>query len=336
MKIAFFSHHHFEKEFFERSNEKHGHELTFFSTELNQLTTSLSLGFEGVCCFVSDKIDAKALELLKKNGVRLIALRSAGYNNVDLEAAAALGLTVLRVPAYSPHAVAEYAVGLLLSLNRRIHRAFGRVRDLNFSLEGFVGFDLNQKTVGVIGLGRIGRVFAEIMLGFGCRVIAFDPHVGSSEVDGKIITYVGLEELYQSSDVISLHLPLTPETHHMIAHKELALMKEGAVLVNTGRGALIDTVALIAALKSGHLGGAALDVYEEEEGVFFKDLSDKVLMDDVLARLLTFPNVLITSHQAFLTQEALEKIANVTLQNITDFQNGAELPNEVHAKTHMI
>ena len=335
MKIAFFSSHSFEKEFFIAGNSRHHFDLTFFEPALNQQTAPLAQGFECVCCFVSDQLDDKTLQALKQGGVRVIALRSAGYNNVDLEVSDRLGLTIVRVPAYSPHAVAEHAVGLLLSLNRKIHKAYARVRELNFSLEGLVGFDLFGKTVGVIGTGRIGAVFATIMKGFGCQVIAYDPTPNSSLTDNETVVYVPLEELYKKSDVISLHVPLFPETKHMINATALAQMKRELILLNTGRGELIDSVALIEALKSGNLGGAGLDVYEEEEGIFFKDLSDQVLKDDVLARLLTFPNVLMTSHQAFLTKEALEKIAEVTLQNISDFEAGRKLANQVHAKTHI-
>ena len=335
MKIAFFSTKHFEKEFFISNDQNHRHKITFFETMLNQQTAPLANGFECVCCFVSDQLDLSILQTLKKSGVRLIALRSAGYNNVDLEAAAQLELTIARVPAYSPHAVAEYAAGLLLSLNRKIHKAYARVRDQNFSLEGLMGFDLFGKTIGVIGTGRIGAVFAKIMNGFGCHVIAYDPKQDPALVDQRILTYVSLEELYQQADVISLHVPLFPSTKHMINAAALEHVKKNLILLNTGRGELIDSLALIDALKEGRISGAGLDVYEEEEGIFFKDLSDQVLKDDVLARLMIFPNVLITSHQAFLTREALEKIAAVTLQNISDFESGHELINQVHAKTHL-
>lgn len=335
MRVAFFSTHQFEKQFFLSCNSNYCFEITFFESVLNPQTAPLAKGFECVCCFVSDQLNDSTLQSLKDNGVRLIALRSAGYNNVDLVAADRLELTVVRVPAYSPHAVAEHAVGLLLSLNRKIHRAYARVREWNFSLEGLVGFDLAGKTVGVVGTGRIGSVFATIMKGFGCRVIAYDPVPDRSLEKSGVATYVSIQELFEKSDVISLHLPLFPETSHMINAAAFSQMKQGVILLNTGRGALIDSVALIAALKSGHLGGAGLDVYEEEEGVFFKDLSDQVLKDDVLARLLTFPNVLMTSHQAFLTKEALEKIAAITMQNISDFNAGRESSNRVSARTHI-
>lgn len=336
MKIAFFSTHHFEKEFFVAANSRYRFDVTFFEPALNQQTAPLAKEFECVCCFVSDQLDSQTLQSLKAGGVRLVALRSAGYNNVDLEAADELGITVVRVPAYSPHAVAEHAVGLLLSLNRKIHKAYARVREMNFSLERLMGFDLFGKTVGVIGTGRIGTVFVTIVKGFGCQVLAYDPVPNKDLAQNGIVSYVPLEEIYLKSDIISLHLPLFPDTKHMINSAALAKMKHELILINTGRGELVDSVALIDALKSGQIGGAALDVYEEEEGVFFKDLSDQVLKDDVLARLLSFPNVLMTSHQAFLTKEALEKIAAITLQNIADFADGSKLTNQVRAKTHIV
>jgi D-lactate dehydrogenase len=260
-----------------------------------------------------------------------VALRSAGYNHVDLRAASALGLPVVRVPEYSPYAVAEHAVALLLTLNRKIHRAYNRVREANFSLDGLVGFDLHDKVVGLVGTGRIGRVMATIVRGFGCRLLAMDPQPDPVFAQQLSLRYVSLQELYRESDIVSLHVPLTPSTRHLIDAEALQTMKRGVVLINTGRGALIDTRALIEALKSEHVGAAGLDVYEEEEKVFFRDLSDRVLQDDVLARLLTFPNVLITSHQAFLTREALANIAETTLANIATFERGDPLQNEVRA-----
>lgn len=248
---------------------------------------------------------------------------------MDLDEARRIAIKVVRVPAYSPHAVAEHAVGLLISLNRKIHKAYGRVRELNFSLDGLVGFDLYEKTVGVIGTGKIGAVFTTIMAGFGCRVLANDVSPNSSLKEISRLQYVSLDELYRKSDIISLHVPLTRETRHLINSNSIKKMKNGVILINTGRGALIDAKDLIEALKVGKVGGAALDVYEEEENVFFEDLSGQVLQDDVLARLLTFPNVLITSHQAFLTREALVNIASITVQNISDFENGKDLKNEV-------
>lgn len=336
MKIAFFSAHRFEKNYFIEANQIGGHDIQFYDPALNQLTAPLAQGYDCVCCFVTDSLNKETLQILKNGGVRLIALRSAGYNNVDLEAANAMDLTVVRVPAYSPNAVAEYAVGLLLSLNRKIHKAYIRVHEQNFSLEGLVGFDLYQKTVGVIGAGKIGSVFATIMNGFGCSVLICDPKPNPELISKDFARLVSLDELYKKSDIISLHVPLLPETKHMIDARALAKMKRGVYLLNTGRGALIESHALIETLKSGHLGGAALDVYEEEEGIFFQDLSDQVLQDDLLIRLLSFPNVLLTSHQAFLTREALKKIASVTLQNISDFAAHRSLFNQVHAETHLI
>jgi D-lactate dehydrogenase len=330
-RIALFDTHAFERVAFAAANERHRFDLTFFEPRLTHETAALTAGFDAVCPFVNDRLDAETLAALHANGVRLIALRSAGYNHVDLRVAAALGLPVVRVPEYSPYAVAEHAVALLLALNRKIHRAFNRVREANFSLDGLVGFDLHGKIVGLVGTGRIGRVMATIMRGFGCRVLAADLQPDESFAEQLPLRYVSLPELYRESDIVSLHVPLTPSTYHLIDAEALQTMKRGVVLINTGRGALIDTRALIDALKSEHVGAAGLDVYEEEEGVFFRDLSDRVLQDDVLARLLTFPNVLITSHQAFLTREALANIAETTLANIATFGRGEPLQNEVRA-----
>ncbi len=273
--------------------------------------------------FVNDRLDRACLLALQKGGVRHVALRCAGFNNVDLSAAAELKITITRVPAYSPHAVAEHAVALLLALNRRIHRAHNRVREHNFSLGGLVGFDVHGKTVGIVGTGKIGRIAAQIYCGFGARVVAHDPFPDPKWAEQFHVDYTDLDGLLQNSDIISLHLPLTPETLHLFSAKTFQQLKPGAYLVNTSRGKLIDTTALIQGLKSGRLGGVALDVYEEEEGVFFEDLSDKVLQDDELSRLLTFPNVLITSHQAFLTREALGEIARVTTTNLIQLRSGA-------------
>jgi D-lactate dehydrogenase len=332
MKIAMFDTHQYDRQSFEAANTAFGHQITFLEPRLTRETAALAQSHEAVCPFVNDKVDDQALRTLRDGGTRLIALRSAGYNHVDLAAAARLGLPVVRVPEYSPYAVAEHAVALVLALNRKIHRAYARVREWNFSLDGLVGFDLHGKTVGIVGTGRIGHAAARIFHGFGCRVLAFDLRPDPALTSELGIQYVDLRELYRESDIISLHVPLTPATHHMVDAEALAAMKPGVVLVNTGRGALIDSRALIAALKKGHLCAAGLDVYEEEEGVFFQDLSNRVLQDDVLARLLTFPNVLITSHQAFLTREALANIAQVTLENVTAFERGEPLRNEVRAE----
>ncbi len=331
MKIAFFDTHQFERNIFEKENKSFRHEITFFDNRLTHQTADLAAGYPAICAFVNDQLDTQTLQKLAQGGTRLIALRSAGFNHVDLTSARSLGLTVVRVPEYSPHAVAEHAVALILSLNRRIHRAYNRVREGNFSLNGLVGFDLYQKTVGVIGTGRIGAVLCRIMTGFGCRVLAYDQTEDPALV-ALGVQYVDRNKLIQESDIISLHVPLTPQTHHMIGSKELSMAKPGVMLINTGRGALVDTQALILSLKSGHLGSAGLDVYEEEEGIFFENLSDQILQDDHLARLMTFPNVLMTSHQAFLTEEALGNIAHTTLGNVQDFELGKKIANEVSAK----
>lgn len=326
MKVVLYGMREYEREAFERQAPR-DLELVSLSERLTRFTVDASRGAPAVCCFVGDHVDAEVIERLAANGTRLIALRSAGFDYVDLEAATRAGLQVVRVPEYSPFAVAEHAVALLMALNRKIHRAFNRVRELNFSLEGLVGFDLHGKTVGVIGAGRIGRAFCSIMKGFGCRVLVYDA-VRDPEV-ARLAEYVDLPELFASSDVISLHVPLTKGTHHLMDAQAFAAMKPTAILINTGRGALIDTKALIGALKGGRIGGAALDVYEEEEGVFFRDLSSRGLADDQLARLLTFPNVLVTAHQAFLTREALDGIARVTLENLRAFRDGRPLVNRV-------
>jgi D-lactate dehydrogenase len=324
MIVSVFDTHHFDRAALETENVRHGHELRFFEARLEEKTARLAAGSTGVCAFANDVLDRATLKSLQESGVRLIALRCAGFNQVDLKAAAELGLTVTRVPAYSPYAVAEHAVALLLALNRKLHRAYNRVRESNFSLDGLVGFDLHGKTVGIVGTGKIGAVFARIMAGFGCRLLAFD----AFERTDLPVTYVKAEQLLAESDILSLHVPLLPETHYFLRAETIARMKRGVVIVNTSRGALIETQALLEGLKSGHVGGAALDVYEEEAGVFFHDLSGQVLQDDVLARLISMPNVLITSHQAFLTTEALANIAQTTLENITAFERG-DLPENV-------
>ena len=294
----------------------------FHEFRLSAETAPAAKGAQAVCVFVNDQADRACLEILAALGVKLLALRCAGYNNVDVAAARALGLAVVRVPAYSPHAVAEHAVALLLTLNRKIHRAFNRVRELNFSLSGLVGFDLHGKTIGIIGTGKIGRIAAQIFCGFGSEVLANDPFPAQDWAATRGIHYVDLDVLLAASDVISLHVPLLPETHHLLNAQTLARMTPGVFIVNTSRGKLIDTGALIAALKTGHVGGVALDVYEEEEGIFFEDLSGQVLHDDELSLLLNFPNVLITAHQAFLTGEALREIARVTTANVLQLETG--------------
>lgn len=329
MKVAVFDTHRYDRAALERMNASgFDHDLTFFEPRLTAETAPLARGHAAVCSFVNDRLDARALELLQQAGVSLVALRSAGYNHVDLAAAERLGVAVVRVPEYSPFAVAEHALALVLALNRKIPRAAVRVRDWNFSLDGLVGFDLHGKVVGLVGTGRIGRVAATIFRGFGCRVLGWDLREDEALVAAGVV-YVELPALLSTADIVSLHVPLTPATRHMIDARALAQMKPGAMLINTGRGALIDSLALIGALKTGHLGAAGLDVYEEEEGVFFQDLSNEVLLDDVLARLLTFPNVLVTSHQGFLTREALDNIARTTLENIRAWEQRAPLVNEV-------
>lgn len=330
MRVAVFSTKPYDQHFFSAANQNHHHELHFLEARLTQNTYALAADYPAICAFVNDELDAGVLIRLAKQGVKLIALRSAGFNNVDLTAADELGLTVVRVPAYSPYAVAEHTLGLMLALNRKIHRAYNRVRDGNFNLEGFVGFDLRGKTIGIIGTGKIGRVMMEILKGLGCNLLCHDPY--PNEEARKLGTYVDLPTLFRDSDVISLHCPLTPETYHIINSRALAQMKQGVMIINTSRGALIDTNAIIEAIKTGQVGYLGLDVYEEEDDLFFKDLSGQVIQDDVFSRLLTFPNVLITGHQAFFTQEALHNIADTTLGNITEFEKTGSCQNVVTAE----
>ena len=314
--IAFYDTKSYDREYFERAPEASRLRLQFHEFRLTSETAASVEGAQAVCVFVNDRLDASCLKQLHQSGVRLVALRCAGFNNVDLAAAQALGLAVTRVPAYSPHAVAEHTVGLLLTLNRKIHRAYNRVREHNFSLAGLVGFDIAGKTIGVVGTGKIGKIAAQIFRGFDATVLAFDPAPAPDWARPHGIRYTEFDALLAASDVVSLHLPLTPQSHHLLNAESFGRMKPGAYLINTSRGKLVDTTALIAALKSGRLGGVALDVYEEEEGLFFEDHSGEVLQDDELSRLLTFPNVLITAHQAFLTREALTEIARVTVENL--------------------
>jgi len=334
MKITFFDTHQFDKDAFLAANEKFNFEIEFQEARLNAKSARLALDSNIVCSFVNDKIDDDCIGNLKTLGVELIALRSAGFNHVDLISAAKYEILVVRVPAYSPHAVAEYATGLLLSLNRNIHRAYIRVREFNFSLDGLVGFNLYKKTIGIIGVGKIGKIFAQLMASFGCNVLLNDINKDSGLENHPKIQYTDLSTLYRQSDVISLHLPLTPETYHLIDHASIDKMKTGVMIINTGRGALINSKALIEGLKNRKIGGAALDVYEEEDNLFFRDLSNKILQDDILARLLTFPNVLVTSHQAFLTKESLQNIANTTLESIDEFNKTKTVAKEkiVNAK----
>lgn len=306
----------YDRDSLSRLGEGKGIDWHFHEFGLSADTAATAAGQQSICVFVNDRVDRPCLELLHRHQVRHIALRCMGFNNVDIAAAKELGIAVTRVPAYSPYSVAEHTVGLLLTLNRKIHRSFNRVRELNFSLNGLVGFDLHDKTAGLIGTGKIGRIVGQILRGFGMRVLAYDPYPATDWAKANGVEYVDVPTLARESHVISLHLPLTRDTHHIIDDRFLSQMRRGAYLINVSRGKLIDTRAMIAALKSGQLGGVALDVYEEEEGVFFQDLSGEMLRDDILARLLTFPNVLITAHQAFLTQEALTDIGTVTIENI--------------------
>jgi D-lactate dehydrogenase len=321
MRVAVFSAKPYDVAFLTAANRERGHDLQFLEARLLRDTAALAAGFPAVCAFVNDLVDAEVLTRLAAAGTRLVALRSAGYNNVDLAAAARLGVTVTRVPAYSPHAVAEHTITLILALNRKVHRAWARVREGNFSLDGLLGFDLVGRTAGVVGTGKIGAAVVRILAGFGCRVLAFDP-VPSPECAALGASYVSLPELLAGSDIVTLHCPLTPETRHLVDAAALARMKPGAMLINTGRGALVDTLAVVEALKSGRLGYLGLDVYEEEAALFFEDRSWLVLQDDVFARLLTFPNVLVTGHQGFFTAEALTAIAETTLGAVTEFERG--------------
>lgn len=320
MRVALFSAKPFEREYFATANEQAKHELCFIESHLSAETASLAEGFPAVSLFASDDASAKVLEKLKKGGTEFLALRSAGFNHVDLEAAEKLKITVARVPAYSPYAVAEHAIALMMSLNRKVHRAYNRVREQNFALDGLMGFDMYGKTAGVIGTGKIGRAVCHILNGFGCQILAYDPKP-SDELDRLNVEYTEFDDLLKRSDIVTLHSPLTPQTHHLINKKALQSMKAGAMLINTSRGALVDAKALIDALKSGHIGSVGLDVYEEEGDLFFQDLSDTVITDDVFMRLMTFPNVLITAHQGFFTHEACKGIADTTIENLTGYEN---------------
>lgn len=328
MKVAVFSTKSYDREFLVAANRAAGHEFIFLDTRLSEATVPAVDGAAAICIFVNDDAGAGVLEALHRQGVRLVALRSAGFNHVDLVRARELGITIARVPEYSPHAVAEHTVALILALNRRIHRAYARVREGNFALDGLMGFDLNGKTVGVIGTGKIGLLVMRIMRGFGCQILAHDPWP-SPAAEALGARYVPLAELTAGSDIVTLHCPLTPETRHLIDAGAIAGMRKGAMLVNTSRGAVIDTRAVIHGLKSGRIGSLALDVYEEEGDLFFENLSDEVIKDDVFARLLTFPNVLITGHQAFFTVEALTAIAETTVANISAFEDTGRALHEI-------
>jgi D-lactate dehydrogenase len=318
----------YDRAAFDEAVTRHGHAIDSLEVRLDVRTAALAQGCDAVCIFVNDVADAATIDALAAIGVRHIALRCAGFNNVDLDAAKAAGITVVRVPEYSPNAVAEHTIALVLALNRHIPRAYSRVRDGNFSLDGLVGFDLAGKTAGIVGTGRIGALVARLLWHFRCNVICHDP-VENPRVTELGMRYVDLDELWSTSDVISLNCPLTPETHHLVSAPAIDRMKPGVMIVNTGRGALVDTQAVIEGLKSGRIGALALDVYEEEGELFFEDRSGQVLTDDVFARLLTFPNVLVTAHQAFLTREALDAIAETTLSNLDDLEAGRPCPNAV-------
>ena len=323
-KITFYDTKPYDKVWMDALKGEYGLQIKYFESKLNADTVSLARGSDAVCVFVNDTVDAEVIESLHDYGIRILALRCAGFNNVDFKAAFEK-LHVVRVPAYSPYAVAEHAMALLLAVNRKVHRAYNRTRDFNFSINGLTGFDLHGKTVGVIGTGKIGRVFIDICKGFGMNVIAYDPFPAKN----ADFEYVSSTELIKRSDVISLHCPLTPETKHIIDEQALSAAKHGVTVINTSRGGLIDTAALLAALKDGRVHGAGLDVYEEESELFFEDFSNTIVQDDILARLVSLPNVILTSHQAFLTDEALEKIARVTLDNLKRYFDNGDLPNEI-------
>ena len=325
MKIAFYDTHSYDKDAFTKSNQEFNFKITFFDFKLNENTVATSKGYDIVCIFVNDVADKE----VKENGVKMIALRCAGFNNVDLSEAKAAGIKVARVPAYSPHAVAEHGLSLLLALTRHIPQAYLRTKTQNFNIEGLTGRDLYGLTAGILGTGKIGRTMGDVLSGIGMKLIAYDPFPNEQWAKEKNVEYVSIEEIFKRSDVLSLHCPLTEETKHIVNHDNMKLMKSDAVIINTGRGALIDSKALVHALKHHTIGGAAMDVYEEESKYFFSDWSTNVLTDDVLARLLTFPNVIITGHQAFLTTNALGNIADTTLQNIKDFTEGKDLVNKV-------
>jgi D-lactate dehydrogenase len=328
MRTSVFSTKPYDREFLTVANAQAGHELRFLESRLSAETAALASGSPAVCVFVNDIADRHALEVLSEGGTTMLALRSAGFNHVDLDAAADLGMTVSRVPAYSPFAVAEFTVGMILSLVRRYHKAYARTREGNFALDGLMGFDLHDRTVGIVGTGKIGQTVARIMQGFGCELLAFDPYP-NDEVRSMGVSYVPFEELAARSHIITLHCPLTPETHHIINAESIDLMLSGVMIVNTSRGALIDTEAVVEALKHKKVGYVGMDVYEEEGDLFFEDLSEQVIQDDVFSRLLTFPNVLITGHQAFFTRNAMEQIAVTTITNLTAFEAGGRSGNEL-------
>ena len=327
MKITFFSTKPYDKIFFNQHNEKFGFEIEYYETHLGPHIINVVDATDAVCVFVNDKVNAEVIGELANKGVKVIALRCAGFNNVDLDAARANGIKVCRVPAYSPEAVAEHAVAMMLTLNRKTHKAYNRVREQNFSLNGLLGFDVHGKTVGVIGTGNIGKAFCKIMLGFGCKVVAFDVFA-NKELEDLGVTFMPVLDVFKQSDIISLHCPLNEQTRHIVNSETIAYMKKGVLLINTSRGALIDTKAVIDALKSRQIGYLGIDVYEQEGNLFFRDLSDNIIEDDTIQRLMSFPNVLVTAHQAFFTEEALSQISEITLNNINDLMKGETLTNK--------
>jgi D-lactate dehydrogenase len=326
MKISFFSTQPYDREFFNLYNDSFGYELEYFETHLNNQTVSLANNTAVVCVFVNDRVDANVIQKLAEKDVKIIALRCAGFNNVDLAAALQYNIKVCRVPAYSPEAVAEHALAMILTLDRKIHKAYNRVREQNFSLNGLLGFDIHGKTIGVIGTGNIGKVFCKIISGFGCRILAFDV-IANKDLEAIGVTFLPLIELLIQSDIISLHCPLNEQTKHIINPETIAMMKKGVMLINTSRGGLIDTSAAIEALKKGQIGYLGIDVYEQEENLFFRDLSSDIIADDTIQRLMSFPNVLVTAHQAFFTEEALTQITLTTLRNIDNILAGKKLSN---------
>ncbi len=328
MKVAVFNTKPYDQRYIERYNSDYNFDFTFFETSLDASTANLTKDYEIVCIFVNDIVDAECIKILADNGVKLIALRCAGFNNVDIEAANKHGIRVVRVPAYSPEAVAEHALALILTLNRKTHKAYNRVREGNFSLKNLMGFNLNKKTVGVIGTGQIGATFCKVLQGFGCKIIAFDI-AENAELKKAGVEYRSLDDLFRQADVISLHCPLNQHTRHMINRDSISIMKDGVMIINTSRGALINTADVIDGLSSSKIGYLGIDVYEQEENLFFEDLSERIIQDELILRLMSFPNVLITSHQAYFTKEAMEEITITTLENIQSFIDGKDLVNQV-------
>lgn len=328
MRIAMFSTKSYDRAYFEVANQSYNYEITYYDARLTLETVGLASRHDAVCVFVNDLVDARILQRLKLENIHFVALRCAGFNNVDIKAARDLNISVVRVPAYSPHAVAEHTVGLMLCLNRKLHKSYIRVREGNFSLDGLIGFDMHGRTVGVVGTGKIGEAVCRILHGFGCHLLGYDIRPSATCIQLGL-NYVELRELLERSDIVTLHCPLTPQTYHLMNQQSLSWMKSGAMLINTSRGAVIDTRAVIHALKSKHLGSLGIDVYEEESHYFFEDYSTQIITDDVLARLLTFPNVLVTAHQGFLTHEALTRIAEITLSNLHQLHTSRVCENAI-------